>query len=98
MLTVSERKVARVLLSGPPTAGLESSAKLAEHVGVSGPTISRFVTHQLGYQNYAAFRQALREEISARVLSPVEVYRRQLAEPATAIPAAAGRTTVRPRR
>lgn len=84
VLTVSERKVARVLLSGPPTAGLESSAKLAEHAGVSGPTISRFVTHQLGYQNYAAFQQALREEISARVLSPVEIYRRQLVEPASA--------------
>jgi len=73
-----------VLLSGPPTAGLESSAKLAEHAGVSGPTISRFVTQQLGYQNYAAFQQALREEISARVRSPVEIYRRQLVEPASA--------------
>lgn len=84
VLTVSERKVARVLLSGPPTAGLESAAKLAEHAGVSGPTISRFVTHQLGYKNYAAFQQALHEEISARVGSPVEIYRRQLVEPASA--------------
>jgi DNA-binding MurR/RpiR family transcriptional regulator len=84
VLSVSERRVARVLLSGPPTAGLESSAKLAEHAGVSGPTISRFVTQQLGYENYAAFQQALREEISTRVLSPVEVYRRQMVEPASA--------------
>jgi DNA-binding MurR/RpiR family transcriptional regulator len=83
-LSVAERRVARVLLSGPPTAGLESSAKLAEHAGVSGPTISRFVTQQLGYENYAAFQHALREEISARVLSPVEVYRRQMVEPASA--------------
>ncbi len=82
-LSVSERKVARVLLSGPPTAGLESSARLAEHAGVSGPTISRFVTHQLGYENYAAFQRALREEISARVLSPVDVYRQQPLEPAS---------------
>jgi DNA-binding MurR/RpiR family transcriptional regulator len=83
-LSVSERKVARILLSGPPTAGLESAARLAEQAGVSGPTISRFVTQQLGYENYAAFQRALREEISARVLSPVEVYRRQLVEPASA--------------
>jgi DNA-binding MurR/RpiR family transcriptional regulator len=83
-LSVSERRVARVLLSGPPTAGLESSAKLAEHAGVSGPTISRFVTQQLGFQNYAAFQRALRDEISARVLSPVEVYREQIVEPASA--------------
>jgi DNA-binding MurR/RpiR family transcriptional regulator len=82
-LSVAERRVARVLLSGAPTVGLESSAKLAEHAGVSGPTISRFVTQQLGYENYAAFQHALREEISARVLSPVEVYRRRMVEPAS---------------
>lgn len=75
-LSPSERKIARLLLSGPPTLGLESSARLAEHAGVSGPTISRFVTGQLGYENYAAFQEALREEISARVLTPVELYRR----------------------
>lgn len=83
-LSVAERRVARVLLSGPPTAGLESSAKLAEHAGVSGPTISRFVTQQLGYENYAAFQHALRAEISARVLSPIEVYRQQMVQPASA--------------
>jgi DNA-binding MurR/RpiR family transcriptional regulator len=74
-LSPSERKIARLLLSGPPTMGLESSARLAQHAGVSGPTISRFVTHQLGFENYAAFQAALREEISARMLSPVEMYR-----------------------
>jgi DNA-binding MurR/RpiR family transcriptional regulator len=85
VLSPSERRVARVLLSGPPTLGLESSARLAKHAGVSGPTISRFVTHQLGFENYAAFQQALRDEISARVLSPVEVYRQyQAVEPDSA--------------
>jgi DNA-binding MurR/RpiR family transcriptional regulator len=74
-LSPSERRVARVLLSGPPTVGLESAAKLAENAGVSHPTISRFVTAQLGFENYAAFQRALREEISARVLNPVEVFR-----------------------
>jgi DNA-binding MurR/RpiR family transcriptional regulator len=74
-LSPSERKVARLLLSGPPTIGLESSAKLAQRAGVSGPTISRFVTNQLGFDSYAAFQDALREEISARVVSPVETYR-----------------------
>lgn len=74
-LSPSERRVARLLLSGPPTLGLESSGRLARHAGVSGPTVSRFVTHQLGFENYAAFQQALRDEISERVLSPVEVYR-----------------------
>jgi DNA-binding MurR/RpiR family transcriptional regulator len=81
-LSASERRVARVLLSGAPTAGLESSAKLADHAGVSGPTVSRFVTQRLGFRNYADFQQALRDEIAARVVSPVEVYRRQPVEPA----------------
>ncbi len=74
-LSPSERKVARLLLSGPPTIGLESSARLAQRACVSGPTISRFVTHQLGFEGFAAFQDALREEISARVVSPVETYR-----------------------
>lgn len=81
-LSPSERRVARVLLSGAPTAGLESSAKLADHAGVSGPTVSRFVTQRLGFQNYAEFQQALRDEIAERVVSPVEVYRRQRVEAA----------------
>ncbi|HEX3929358.1 MAG TPA: MurR/RpiR family transcriptional regulator [Nocardioides sp.] len=73
-LSKSERKVARALLSGPPTTGLESVSQLAARADVSGPTVSRFVT-RLGFDNYAAFRQALRDDLSARVLSPVEVYR-----------------------
>ena len=73
-LSKSERKVARVLLSGPPTIGLESVSQLAARADVSGPTVSRFVA-RLGFDNYAGFQQALRDDLSARVLSPVEVYR-----------------------
>jgi DNA-binding MurR/RpiR family transcriptional regulator len=75
VLSPSERRVARALLAGPPTIGLESSVRLARHAGVSGPTVSRFIA-QLGFANYGAFQRALREEITARVMSPVEVYRR----------------------
>ena len=74
-LSPSERRVARVLLSGPPTIGLESSVRLARHAGVSGPTVSRFIA-RLGFANYGEFQHALRDEIAARVMSPVEVYRR----------------------
>jgi DNA-binding MurR/RpiR family transcriptional regulator len=73
-LSPSERRVARALLAGPPTIGLESSVRLARHAGVSAPTVSRFIA-QLGFANYGAFQRALREEITARVMSPVEVYR-----------------------
>jgi DNA-binding MurR/RpiR family transcriptional regulator len=77
-LSRAERKVARALLSGPPTIGLESVSQLAARADVSGPTVSRFVA-RLGYDNYAAFQQALRDDLSERVLSPVEVYRSHLA-------------------
>lgn len=77
-LSPSERRVARTLLAGPPTIGLESSARLAAHAGVSGPTVSRFIAG-LGFSNYAAFQRALHEEITARMMSPVEVYRKHQA-------------------
>ena len=51
-LSPSERRVARTLLAGPPTIGLESSARLAQHAGVSGPTVSRFIA-ELGFGSYA---------------------------------------------
>jgi DNA-binding MurR/RpiR family transcriptional regulator len=79
-LSPAERRVARVLLSGSPTAGLESSARLADQAGVSGPTVSRFVTQRLGFASYADFQRTLRDEIEARVVSPVEVYRKQRLE------------------
>lgn len=78
-LTPSERRVARAIAAGPPTAGLESSSRLAARAGVSGPTVSRFV-QRLGYANYAAFQTALHGDIADRVMSPVEVYRRHEAQ------------------
>jgi DNA-binding MurR/RpiR family transcriptional regulator len=72
-LSPAERRVARLLLSGSPTMGLQSSAQLAERAGVSGPTVSRFVA-ELGFSGYAEYQKALREEISARVMAPVEFY------------------------
>ena len=74
-LSPSERRVARTLLAGPPTIGLESSARLARVAGVSGPTVSRFIAG-LGFSSYAAFQRTLHEEIAARMMTPAEVYRR----------------------
>ncbi len=81
-LSLSERRVARTLLAGPPTVGLESSSRLAQRSGVSGPTVSRFV-QRVGFANYAAFQQAMHEEIADRVMSPVEVARRHHAQAGT---------------
>jgi DNA-binding MurR/RpiR family transcriptional regulator len=72
-LSPAERRVARALLSGPPTIGLESSASLARYVGVSGPTVSRFAT-RLGYDDYGGFQEALHADIAARIMPPTDVY------------------------
>ena len=73
--TPSERRVARVLLGGPPSVGLESSARLATAARVSGPTVSRFVAH-LGFGSYAEFQQAWRTELDERMLTPVAALQR----------------------
>ncbi len=78
-LSPAERRVARTLLAGPPTIGLESSARLAQYAGVSGPTVSRFIA-ELGFSSYGAFQRALHEEISARMMPPDEVYRQHQKE------------------
>lgn len=75
----AERRVARALLLGSPTVGLESSAKLAELVGASGPTVIRFV-NRLGFATYAAFQEAWRAELDARFESPVQQYQRHQPE------------------
>jgi DNA-binding MurR/RpiR family transcriptional regulator len=90
-LSPSERRVARTLLAGPPTIGLESSARLAQQAGVSGPTVSRFIA-ELGFASYADFQRALHQEITARMMSPVEFYRRhQVGERPDDVLAAAAR-------
>jgi DNA-binding MurR/RpiR family transcriptional regulator len=70
----AERRVGRALLVHSPTIGLESSSRLAEIVGTSGPTVIRFV-NRLGFATYAEFQRAWREELDARLVSPVETFR-----------------------
>jgi DNA-binding MurR/RpiR family transcriptional regulator len=69
-LTPAERKVARALLTAYPVAGLETVAELARRAQVSGPTVVRFAA-KLGYDHYAAFQQALKDELVARHSTPV---------------------------
>lgn len=71
--TDAERRVARALLGEYPMAGLETVARFARRAETSGPTILRFVA-RLGFDNYAAFQDALRTEIQARLQSPLVRY------------------------
>ncbi|MEV8566278.1 MurR/RpiR family transcriptional regulator [Streptomyces sp. NPDC051322] len=72
-LSPAERKVARVLLAGYPSAGFETVATLAERAGVSAPTVIRFV-NRLGYKGFPDFQAALRGELEERSASPLELY------------------------
>ena len=73
-LSPAERKLARVLLASYPIAGLESVVRFAERARVSPPTVTRFIT-KLGFSGYPEFQETLRNEIQARLSSPVSRYR-----------------------
>src|SRR5579859_4938436 len=72
-LSPAERKLARVLLASYPIAGLESVARFAERAGVRPPTVTRFIT-KLGFRGYPEFQEVLRQEVQARLSSPLERY------------------------
>jgi DNA-binding MurR/RpiR family transcriptional regulator len=72
-LSPAERKLARVLLATYPIAGLESVARFAERAGVSAPTVTRFIT-KLGFRGYPEFQEELRNEVQARLSSPLARY------------------------
>jgi DNA-binding MurR/RpiR family transcriptional regulator len=72
-LSASERRLARVLLAFYPVAGLESLTRFAERAGVSPATVTRFIT-KLGLRGYPEFQDSLREELQARLSSPVARY------------------------
>lgn len=69
-LSPAERRLARVLLAAYPIAGLESVAKFAERAAVSPPTVTRFIG-KLGFSGYPEFQAVLRQEVQARLSSPL---------------------------
>lgn len=75
-MTLSEKKVARVILSDYPTLGLQPIAKLASLSKVSGPTVLRFVK-RLGFDGYQSFQESLLHELSDRKSSFLELYDRR---------------------
>src|SRR5690242_7210078 len=75
-LSPAERRLARALLASYPIAGLESVARFAERAGVSPPMVTRFIT-KLGFRGYPEFQEILREEVQARLSSPLERYREE---------------------
>jgi len=78
-LSPAERKLARVLLASYPIAGLESVARFAERAAVSPPTVTRFIT-KLGFKGYPEFQEVLRQEVQARLSSPLARYHEEESE------------------
>ena len=70
-LSPAERRLGRALLAAYPVAGLESLGRFAERAAVSPATVSRFIA-KLGLRGYPEFQEALRDELAARLSSPVE--------------------------
>ena len=61
-MTATERKIARVLLSHHPVAGLQTLAKVAVQAGISAPSIIRCLK-KLGFAGYPEYQRALRAEL-----------------------------------
>lgn len=70
VMPAGERRAAQVLIANYPLSGLKTVAEFAAQAGVSSPTILRFVS-RLGFHNYADFQAGLREELAARLQSPL---------------------------
>jgi Helix-turn-helix domain, rpiR family/Glutamine synthetase, catalytic domain len=68
-LAPAERRVVEALLADYPMAGLGSVSRLARAAGVSARTVLRLLA-KLGFSGYPDFR----EEVAARLFSPVDVY------------------------
>ncbi|MBT4091093.1 MAG: MurR/RpiR family transcriptional regulator [Deltaproteobacteria bacterium] len=70
-LTPTERKPARILLDNYPMEGLVTIAQFAKKAKVSGPTVLRLVA-KLGFARYPEFQNKLRQELQARLETPVQ--------------------------
>lgn len=68
-MPAGERRAAQALVANYPMIGLKTVADFSAQAGVSSPTILRFVA-RLGFQNYADFQSALKEELAAQLQSP----------------------------
>ncbi|MFI8500475.1 MurR/RpiR family transcriptional regulator [Streptomyces sp. NPDC085524] len=72
-LSPAERKVARTLLAGYPSAVFETVAVIAERASVSTPTVLRFAA-RMGYHGFPDLQAAVRSELDVRNASPVALY------------------------
>ncbi len=70
LMTATDRKVARVLLSHYPVAGLQTLAELSKQAGISAPSIIRCVK-KLGFVGYPEYQKVLHAEIGEMLAGQV---------------------------
>jgi len=68
--TPSERRLGTHLARHYPVAALGSMTQLAAAAGVSKPTVLRLLK-KLGFKGYPDFQAAIRDEVEARLTSPI---------------------------
>ena len=69
----AERQLALSVLENYQASGLGPLTALAKDADVSVPTVARMV-QKLGYKGYPEFQAALREELKAKVKTPIAKY------------------------
>ena len=74
-LTRAERRLADRILENYPVSGLGSITTIAEHAGVSTPTVARMV-QKLGYKGYPEFQSHLHHELEATLSNPIAKHDR----------------------
>lgn len=74
-LTRAERQLANALMADYPVAGLSSISEFARVAGVSTPTVMR-MAKKLGFTGFPGFQQALREELSEQLQTPLTKHER----------------------
>ncbi len=70
-LTESERELAAYVVEHYPHVVFESATSIGQRVGVSAATVVRFFA-KLGYDSFADVQRELRQEVAARLHSPIQ--------------------------
>lgn len=72
-LTSSESRIADFFQRTYPEVVFETATSIAKKVGVSKPTVVRFIS-RLGYESFTQFQENLQQEIQERLERPIERY------------------------
>lgn len=73
-LTPSERRLAAYVDAHPTALAFETVASMADHIGVSGPTVIRFAT-KLGFDGYADLQQHVQSLVAGQLRRPSDRHR-----------------------